>query len=226
MAGFRNRNRWRTLAHKACAVLFLFAYLATAVGFPLRASHDKDSSQPFPCQDHPCGCRSAEDCWRHCCCFSPEERLAWARNNGIEPPPYAEPASAGAWQTTRLRDLAETDVAPEPACSGCAPHGTASSKPCGEGEPKAACCCRSAPTPAKDSRRQSKTGQRWVLVVKALSCRGLSTLWVSGGAVLPPPPVAAWQPWSPPPDRLSNPNAYPCPVPFTPPDPPPRSSKA
>ena len=49
----------------------------------------KDLSTPFPCQNTACGCRTAEQCWTSCCCNSPEQRLAWAKRNGVEPPSYA-----------------------------------------------------------------------------------------------------------------------------------------
>lgn len=45
----------------------------------------KDRSQPFPCQDKPCGCNSAKQCYSSCCCHTPKELLAWARANGLEP---------------------------------------------------------------------------------------------------------------------------------------------
>jgi len=45
----------------------------------------KDRSQPFPCQDKPCGCNSAKQCFSSCCCHTPKELLAWARANGLEP---------------------------------------------------------------------------------------------------------------------------------------------
>lgn len=46
----------------------------------------KDKSIPFPCQDRPCGCGTAEQCWRACCCFSHKEKIDWARKNGVTPP--------------------------------------------------------------------------------------------------------------------------------------------
>ena len=48
----------------------------------------KDTSQPFPCQNRPCGCRSAEQCWKKCCCFTNSQKVAWAKANGVELPDY------------------------------------------------------------------------------------------------------------------------------------------
>ena len=48
----------------------------------------KDTSQPFPCQNRPCGCRSAEQCWKKCCCFTNSQKVAWAKANSVDLPDY------------------------------------------------------------------------------------------------------------------------------------------
>lgn len=45
----------------------------------------KDRSRPFPCRDKPCGCVSAEQCFKKCCCHTPAQLLAWARRHDVEP---------------------------------------------------------------------------------------------------------------------------------------------
>jgi hypothetical protein len=80
----------RRFARRLVVGLAVIAYLAATVGFPLPASSGKDRSIPYPCMDHACGCQSAIQCWTSCCCFTAEERFAWARNRGIEPPDFAE----------------------------------------------------------------------------------------------------------------------------------------
>jgi hypothetical protein len=89
MAVGRRKLGWQ-LADKISVGLALMSFTVSAVGFPLPATRIKDPSAPFPCQDHACGCRSAEQCWRHCCCFTSAERWAWAKAHHIEPPAYAE----------------------------------------------------------------------------------------------------------------------------------------
>ncbi len=80
--------------------LTLFAHLMSTFGFPIWVpivGPRKSRSIPFPCQNRPCGCQSAEQCWSgDCCCFTMEEKLAWARERGIEPPPrvHARPQKA------------------------------------------------------------------------------------------------------------------------------------
>lgn len=63
----------------------MVAYCASAIGLaiPMPATAQKVSGEAFPCQHHHCGCHSAEQCRRSCCCFSPEQKLAWARANGV-----------------------------------------------------------------------------------------------------------------------------------------------
>ncbi|AMV35434.1 hypothetical protein VN12_25310 [Pirellula sp. SH-Sr6A] len=68
--------------------------MSLPIPVPTAGLAEKDSAQPFPCQNRPCGCKTAEQCWTGCCCFTPSERLAWAEENGVAPPSYAQlPAS-------------------------------------------------------------------------------------------------------------------------------------
>ena len=61
----------------------------------------KDTSQPFPCQNRPCGCRSAEQCWKKCCCFTNSQKVAWAKMNGVELPNYVLAAAKKETVTTK-----------------------------------------------------------------------------------------------------------------------------
>lgn len=70
------------------AILLVAATVAALLPIPLipiSFKSGKDLSRPFPCQHRPCGCRSAEQCKKKCCCFSAEQKLAWAKKNGVEP---------------------------------------------------------------------------------------------------------------------------------------------
>lgn len=75
----------------------LAGYLCATVGFPLPQRIIKDSSQPFPCQDHACGCQTAEQCLAQCCCYSAEEKQAWAEA-------HKAGQTRGGWNTPRQRD--------------------------------------------------------------------------------------------------------------------------
>lgn len=108
---------WRSMSRRLLAVGVLFAYLAAVFGLPLPPPVViKDGGKLFPCQGHACGCLTAEDCWRHCCCHTPEERWAWAKENRVQPPEYAEkPGAAHA----DLCDSTEPRHAGEcPCCKG------------------------------------------------------------------------------------------------------------
>jgi hypothetical protein len=190
-------STWDSLGRRLCAGLVLVSYLATASGVPLPLPTDKDLSQPFPCQDHACGCRSAPECWRHCCCFTPEEKLAWAHHHGIEPPAYAE--------------------RPTHHCADCDQDAEPSAHPC--------CAARSGGC-CHTSERLSAPGRGWVIGLTALRCRGLSTVWVTSSSVLPPLPPLAWHPWQPLDSTLSYPAGLLAARSLTPPDPPPRSPDA
>jgi hypothetical protein len=76
----------RSANRRLLSLLVCLSIMATILPVPVASMPEKDRSQPFPCQDHPCGCRNAEQCWRSCCCFTRSQKLAWARKRGITPP--------------------------------------------------------------------------------------------------------------------------------------------
>jgi len=45
----------------------------------------KDRTKPFPCMNKPCGCLSAKQCFQKCCCHTPDETLAWAKQHDVSP---------------------------------------------------------------------------------------------------------------------------------------------
>jgi len=65
-----------------CALLF------GAIGVPMPRLVTKDQSQPFPCQRRACGCMDAASCWKSCCCHSNREKVAWAKDRGVEIPDF------------------------------------------------------------------------------------------------------------------------------------------
>jgi hypothetical protein len=60
---------------------------------PDSASEGKDLSEPFPCQARACGCRSAKQCWKKCCCFTNAQKLAWAKANRVQVPTFVVEAA-------------------------------------------------------------------------------------------------------------------------------------
>jgi hypothetical protein len=157
MSWLRRSIPWRSLAHRLVSGLVLVGYLATVLGLPLPARAHKLVDQPFPCQDDPCGCQTAEQCWTACCCYTVEEHWAWARAHHIEPPDYAlRPADDG-WNT-KPKNQCEED---EPAC----------------------CCCKTK----CERETASKAAVRWVSGASSLRCQGANALGSMSVAVPPPP---------------------------------------
>ena len=150
----------------------------------------KDTTVPFPCMQKSCGCRTAEDCWRGCCCSTNAQKLAWAKKHNVTVPQHVTEAA----QKERQRENSPSDggtlftllatlfssVAPaqnSACCTKSAAPATATA---------AAACC-STPTAAQPR----ELSLRLVSTIRALQCRGLSltlavmsTMMVSTGPQL------------------------------------------
>jgi len=177
----------RLFARKLCAGLVVLSFSAATFGLPVPVGSGKDLSQPFPCQNRPCGCRNAEECWKHCCCFSREEHLTWARTIGIEPPPVIDHSKDGGWHVARQRDLPNDESNED--CARCREKRAENLV-----HPKE-CCSDSANTSkvtAAATQAPSKTRPAWVIGVSVLRCQGLATYWVAMGAVSLPTPPFVW----------------------------------
>jgi hypothetical protein len=66
----------------------------------------------------------------------------------------------------------------------------------------------------------------WMLGIAGLHCQGMATLWISIGAVLPPPLPPAWSESLLPTGRIPHRSASALPLIYPPPDPPPRTGCA
>ena len=155
--------------------LALAGYLCAVWGFPVSTPLVKSDGRPFPCQDHQCGCSSADDCWHSCCCYTASEKLAWAKKHGVEVP---------AQHATHLHAAAKGE-------STCC-HSDAKRGCCASAKNAAPSCCSAAkPTP---QAKQAPAGStvKFVSAFAARKCRGLPTLWCSSGAVVPPPATIQW----------------------------------
>jgi hypothetical protein len=69
--------------------VLLLLVLLGSLGVPIWSPVTKDLSSPFPCQHHSCGCHDAQSCWKSCCCFSHEQKVAWAAKHNVAVPEYA-----------------------------------------------------------------------------------------------------------------------------------------
>src|SRR5215213_11062578 len=80
----------RSIRRRLISAMLVAMYIVTATGIPLPAGKlARKSGELFPCSHCACGCASAEQCWRSCCCHSLAERMAWARVHGVRPPEFA-----------------------------------------------------------------------------------------------------------------------------------------
>ena len=157
---------WRR-QHPILVVIALVAFVLGVTGWPIYRQvigpNGKDLSQPFPCMYSQCGCRTAAQCWKSCCCKTMSQKLAWAKEQGVPAPAYVVAAAQ--------REAAV------PTC--CSQPKKVAVKACCQAKDT---CCESkqpAPTTGPDS------GWSFVLAVDAQKCQGLPQLWLQSGMVLP-----------------------------------------
>lgn len=161
------------------------AFLAASVGVPLPSGVRKDRSVAFPCMYRSCGCHDAAGCKDHCCCFSNEEKLAWAAEHHVDATPFAD--------TSSLALESRRAGIPRPSCANCEDPSRSTSDVA-----QATCqlaadtnhdpCCTtdSPPTP-----EPAKTA--WLSIAAYRHCTGLAPLWTLLGAALPPPKIAHFE---------------------------------
>ena len=160
------------LGRTAVALLMIANHVVIALGVPLpmpAAGSPLSAGEMFPCMNCLCGCRTAEHCWRHCCCYSMTQKLAWAKAHGVEPPAFVREAAE------KEAKSAAAPATPEP--KKCCPH-----------------CSQSArPTPPASRRRTARSSSFRPWNAKGLAAAGLLA---SLPALLPK--AAAFAPMAPP----------------------------
>jgi len=174
-------RRAATVVRRVAVMAALLGFVGGVVGVPLpKLRLAKDRSKPFPCQDHRCGCASAEQCWRSCCCFSNLQKLAWAAEHGVQPPEYVFVAAEREQISSTARSCCQG------AKKACCDH-------------EVACCDepRGHDVAAGDANHgelesAAASGASWsidfVSAIEARKCQGQAELWLTLGAV-PPLPV-------------------------------------
>lgn len=161
--------------------LALAATISAAVlPLPLPWAGGKDRSRPFPCQDRPCGCRTAEACWRNCCCFTNSQKLAWARANGVAPPEYVVVAARteSDHEPSRGRPVREEqdsgadDRAGKKCCCCCRRgRGAAPSSDCDPERSRSSARSDSSSPSRPKTEARSKV-RDFLILVDVLRCRG------------------------------------------------------
>lgn len=175
----RLRKTVNSLFRRLTALTVVLAYLAAMIGFPMPASARKISSEPFPCQNHSCGCMNAEQCRHSCCCFTAQQRRDWAVANQVEPAEVD-----GGWND---RPQGQKSEAKKDCCGGSCMvvHKPTVAQPADAACEEKACCHEDGLNDEDDSI--SSGSVRWVLGLDQQKCRGQQNLWIASGAVLPPP---------------------------------------
>ncbi|MGN6546719.1 MAG: hypothetical protein ACTHK7_16815 [Aureliella sp.] len=150
----------------------LIAFCATLLPLPIvPSSYSKEGDEAFPCQDSPCGCRTAHQCWTSCCCTTPAERLAWAKRHGVTPPAYAKQV---------LQASAAVAVKPVAAAAKTAKNC------CAKKETRS--CCQAKAT-SREAAAPKRGPRRFVIGALVLGCQGKASAMTSlPWAIVPVPP--------------------------------------
>jgi hypothetical protein len=174
------------LPQKAIAILLLLGLVAEIAGIPVVSVAKKDRSRPYPCQDRPCGCASADECWHHCCCMNNKQKLAWAREHGITPPDFviaaAERENDHSAEVCDRADDSHGDDARESTQRACCRKR--------HQDQEVATCCHHD----HDKAKKSKTEVRLVLSDSARQCSGLPQLVLLFSDALPCVATPEWRP--------------------------------
>lgn len=167
------RQLWNGPSHfrRSLSAAILAVYVMTATGMPLPLGGRPHSDELYPCSNCACGCATAEQCWRSCCCHTLAERFAWAREHGVIPPDYAIAQAQAAG--LNLAWLGSPKLLP-PCC--------AAKATCCQQKAKT-CCSKSSPSccaqhsTAEGATKTSKSGH--IVAWRALACHGQSMNWLA-----------------------------------------------
>jgi hypothetical protein len=177
-------------ARRVVIVVVLAAFVFTAAGVPLptgTATKSTKLNDAFLCATSSCGCATAEQCWRSCCCHSLSTRLEWARTNGVRPPDFAiAAASAAGYDLSWLDQRNQADAKLVCHSKNCCERTSA---------PAVRSCC---------SNKKDTQPARTVVAWRALKCGGHSMNWLAAVPTLVSvhtdlAPVIAPPTWLPPP---------------------------
>lgn len=170
------------------------AYVATCVGLPFPMRVSKRGGGRFPCEDHACGCATAQECWEYCCCYTPRQKLAWAKAHGVTPPGFV---------------LAQVQREMRRAC--CRAHGS----------PRACCKSHHRGHDGESVAGKSPGKTVWVLTSWSRQCKGMADYWTGCPPSLPPSAISMTARGSSQPRFLDNVSAGPLHDRGSPPNPPP-----
>lgn len=192
----RLQNNLTRAFHRGLIAAASLAYVVMAVGMPLPTGTPKDRSVAFPCMDRPCGCHDAAGCKEHCCCFTSQQKLAWAARHGIDPTPFVNPAAMAATRSCCVSHQSQADAN------------------------------KGSEFKVQDSASaidaQPSDDEGAISIVAYRACHGLAPLWTALGAALPPPSPVAYEFLWDSSQSFARPPIIAATLSFSPPTPPPR----
>lgn len=194
MARLSRRSRYRQNARRMGSALLVIVLSWTVSGVPLPTGNSlAKRGELFPCSTCKCGCTSAEQCWKSCCCHTLAERLAWARKHGVKPPAFAlAEASSAELAEARSIGLLVDELAPKICCTK-------------KQEQDSPSCCKKSLTVASSERsccrkhkEQSKgeeatdKANNSIVGWRAMKCQGQAMNWLGVVPIAVAARLAAW----------------------------------
>ncbi len=176
-------KRWQSVLGWIGLVSFFISVLPVPISLPSAKSID---GRTYFCQDRPCGCASAEQCWTHCCCATLKEQLDWAEKKGVTPPAYAAKSASEHPATKNEKSCCSNnkkiaDKRGADACDDCADSNSnliASNTWVVDKKPNAKPCCESKQANANNKElvreKVEKKPGRLVVSMFAMKCQGKS----------------------------------------------------
>jgi hypothetical protein len=172
------RESRRGVIRRSVVAAALVAYVLVAAGVPLPSiSRPTKSGEQFPCASSGCGCGSAEQCWRGCCCHTLAERLDWAQKHGVKPPAFALAAAKRAGL-----DAGGQPISPKIVRVALAAKSAAKTPTCCQKQASPSCCKSSSERSCCSSRRvdvAKSDESNFVVGFRALACHGQSHNWLA-----------------------------------------------
>ena len=151
--------------------------LLIGAGIPLpSAARAANRAERYPCENCGCGCQSAEECWRHCCCLTNLQKVAWAKQHGVALPAFVAVAA-----------MREAAAEAETACPQCAGDANLQSE-----VPSHTAGTRNDPKRSDDDHRPASG----VSFLQALGCHGSTMQFAAAGPSWPGdrPLCLRWRP--------------------------------
>lgn len=189
--GSRLRKIWKQQKRRLLSLAAIVVICAAQIPWRLPGSPNlkKDASQPFPCQNRPCGCRTAEQCWRKCCCFTNSEKVAWAKAHGVTPPGFVIAAA----EIERAEPCAK-----KTGCCCCA-----KAKSCCGHHANAAISGNESSCPNPTEPNSKSDSAKVILGIAALECQGQFWEWSVLPLLVPPVAISPMHSLDVPGERLS-----------------------